>query len=319
MTIEYKPILSEHVDAYFDLMNDESLAVNAGSVPYPITREWTAERIATRMAGEQEGAMADRALFENGALIASSGYFFRDGELEIGYSVHRNYRGRGLATMAAKLAVKLARDHRKTGPIAANYFQDNPASGRVLEKVGFEFIGEGIGQSMARPGDIPGFETKLTGDVMLSPLHESDYALLFVFQDDEEAQFQAAGGRAHADEKAFREFLNKAQQNGAEFRAILLEGAPVGYIASFGRLEKREISYWIGREFWGKGFASKALELWLEECSAPEAGLFARVVKDHPASARVLEKNNFKPVGEDRYFSDIRGADVEEIIYRFGG
>ncbi len=319
MKTEFYPIPNRDVDAYFDLLNDRSFAVNAGSVPHPITRQWAAKRLAERRGDAADGKMAECGLYEKGVLVGSAGYFYRDHGLEIGYGIHRDHRGRGLATTAAQHVIKLARDHRRTGPISANYFCDNPASGRVLAKVGFIRTGEAIGRSAAREGDIPSFIATLSGDVALSPLRDSDHAPLFAFQNDHEAHFQAGGGRVCEDEAAYRDYLGKAAAAGGMFRTILLEGAPVGYIASFDRLKKREISYWIGREHWGQGIASKAVALWLDEVPLPAGGLFARAAKDHPASARVLTKNGFTAFEDDTYFSDIRGAEVEEVLYRIGG
>lgn len=316
MTFEFKLIPDEDLEVYHDLMNDKSLAVNAGSVPHPISLDWARDRLAARRSCEEEGTLADRGLYEDGALVGAAGYFYRDYGLEIGYCIHRNHRGRGLATIAAELSVKLAREHRKTGPIAANYFQDNPVSGRVLEKIGFVRTGEQVGSSAAREGEIPSYCTELAGDLHLSPVQESDIPALFRFQDDKDAQYQAAGGAAHESEEAYREFLKRVESKGAVFRTILLEGAPVGYIAAFDRFELRELSYWIGRKFWGQGLATRAVGQWIKEYPLPEGGLYARAVKDHPASARVLDKNGFSAVKEESYFSDIRDAVVEEILYK---
>lgn len=312
----YRPLTQADSDAYLDLMNDKSLAVNAGTVPHPISMEWITDRLKSRREAEEKGELADRGLFEDGRLVAMSGYFFRDHGLEIGYSVHRDHRGRGLATKVAKLAIKLAREHRRTGPVAANYFQDNPASGRVLQKLGFVEYGTEMAKSAAREGEIVSVCTRLQGDVHLCEVQDSDHQALFEFHNDEEAQYQAAGGGAHETLDDFKAFLDRVQKAGAVFCTILKEGAPVGSIASFDRFDKREISYWIGRDYWGQGLASKAVALWLEEFPTPDEGLYARVVKDHPASARVLEKNGFDVVEADRFFSDLRGEEVEELLYR---
>jgi len=42
-------------------------------------------------------------------------------------------------------------------------------------------------------------------------------------------------------------------------KAILFEGHVTGHIASFEQSAKREITYWIGKEYWGKGIATEAL------------------------------------------------------------
>jgi len=321
MTIEFKPIPDADLDAYFDLLNDKSLAANVASVPHPITRLWTQNRLLSRRKEEAAGKTVVRGLYENGILAGEAGYTCSGSHghrLEIGYSIHRDHRCRGFATLAAKLAVQTARDHRKTGPIGADYFQDNPASGRVLEKAGFVRIGSGVGTSAARDGDIPSYIMQLCGDVALSALAESDYAVLYAQQNDEEAQYQAAGGKAFEDEAAHRAHLEKVKKSGAELKTILQEGHVAGYFASFDRFDKREISYWIGRDFCGKGIASKAVALWLEQMPLPAGGLYARVAKDHPASARVLIKNGFIAFEDDKYFSEIRDAEVEETLYKLG-
>lgn len=305
------------IDAYFDLFNDEGLARNAGTVPHPIDVDWARDRLRTRREGEAAGDMKDRGFYENGRLVATGGYFFRGEDLEIGYSVHRNERGRGLATEVAHLIVNMVREDRHSGPIVANYFTDNPASGRVLEKLGFRKAGLGTGTSMARKGAIESQRTELRGDIALVSPQDTDYALLFDFQNDEEAQYQAGGGSLFDTVDAYAAHLKTATKKGAELLVILREGHAVGYLASFDRLGQREVSYWIGRAFWGQGIATQALALWLLDAAVPDDGLYARVMKDHPASARVLEKCGFEQVGEDRFHSDVRGEEVEELLYRF--
>ncbi len=66
------------------------------------------------------------------------------GETEFGYWIARNQWGKGYATEAARAVLSLARTlgHRH---LNAGHFIDNPASGRVLAKVGFRKTGA-IGQ-----------------------------------------------------------------------------------------------------------------------------------------------------------------------------
>ncbi len=61
-------------------------------------------------------------------------------QIELGYWFAREYWGRGFATEAARAVLGLARTlgHRR---IVAGHFVDNPASGRVLAKVGFRPTG----------------------------------------------------------------------------------------------------------------------------------------------------------------------------------
>jgi RimJ/RimL family protein N-acetyltransferase len=70
----------------------------------------------------------------------------------------------------------------------------------------------------------------------------------------------------------------------------------VGTVLSFDWHDEREIGYWIGREYWGRGIASKAVAIFLElELGRP---LYGRVAKSNLASRRVLEKCGFALEGE---------------------
>jgi RimJ/RimL family protein N-acetyltransferase len=58
----------------------------------------------------------------------------------MGYWVGRRFWGRGFATEAGTALVDIARTLR-LGAIDGSHFIDNPASARVLEKLGFEPVG----------------------------------------------------------------------------------------------------------------------------------------------------------------------------------
>jgi RimJ/RimL family protein N-acetyltransferase len=75
-------------------------------------------------------------------------------------------------------------------------------------------------------------------------------------------------------------------------RAVLCEGRVVGNVCSFEQEEWRVAGYWIGREWWGRGIATRALELLLAlDDTRP---LHALVSVQNPASIRVLEKCGFE-------------------------
>ena len=58
----------------------------------------------------------------------------------------------------------------------------------------------------------------------------------------------------------------------------------------------REVTWWIGREDWGRGIATRALQEFLQlEATRP---LYARAASDNAASIRVLTKCGFLIVGE---------------------
>src|SRR3954447_23516138 len=72
-------------------------------------------------------------------------------------------------------------------------------------------------------------------------------------------------------------------------RSIVADDLLVGSALSFVRDGVREVGYWIGREHWDRGIASRALPLLLAELD--ERPLHATVAAHNPASVRVLEKS----------------------------
>ncbi|WP_247729153.1 GNAT family N-acetyltransferase [Halovivax limisalsi] len=60
------------------------------------------------------------------------------GTAEIGYSIHPDHWNEGHATAAVELVCRYAFDERRLAKLFAKTYATNPASGRVLEKNGFE-------------------------------------------------------------------------------------------------------------------------------------------------------------------------------------
>jgi RimJ/RimL family protein N-acetyltransferase len=89
-------------------------------------------------------------------------------------------------------------------------------------------------------------------------------------------------------------------------KTIVHEGEVAGNVVSWEQEGKRLIGYWIGREFWGKGVATRALQEFVGEVS--ERPLHAWVAATNVGSIRVLEKCGFVRVGS-------RTTDVEELLY----
>ena len=95
-------------------------------------------------------------------------------------------------------------------------------------------------------------------------------------------------------------------------KTIVYEGEVAGNVGCWEQEGRRFVGYWIGREFWGKGLATRALqELTGEVTQRP---LHAWVATSNLASIRVLEKCGFVRVGSHK-------NDVEELLFelRDGG
>lgn len=158
-------------------------------------------------------------------------------------------------------------------------------------------------------------EMKMSKDVVLRAVQQQDLAIFFEQQLDPQANYMAAfTAKDPSDRQAFDQRWAKIlADEGILVRTILYQGQVTGSVLSHGWFGDLEVSYWIGREFWGRGIATVGLGLFLEQ--QKERPLYARVAKDNRGSIRVLEKNGFVVVGEDRGFANARGQEVEEYIY----
>src|SRR5688500_4236702 len=127
--------------------------------------------------------------------------------------------------------------------------------------------------------------------VRLRPIVEADLPALFQIQLDPEANLMAAV-IPRSEEAFFAKLKEILQGPNVVPKAIVVNGALVGSISIFEMEGSNHIGYWIAKEWWGKGIASRAVALILDEVSARP--IDARVAKHNVASLRVLEKHGFK-------------------------
>lgn len=153
-------------------------------------------------------------------------------------------------------------------------------------------------------------------DIFLREVIDSDLPIFFEQQQHETANRMAAfTAKDPADEVAFKKHWGKIRSDDSiTLRTILVEGQVVGHVVSYVSFSHLEVSYWIGKEFWGKGIATLALAGLLRELTVRP--LYARVAKDNAASLRVLEKCGFVIYGEDKGFSNARNQEVEEQLMK---
>ena len=98
-------------------------------------------------------------------------------------------------------------------------------------------------------------------------------------------------------------------------RTILLDGEVVGNILSWADSGGTLVGYWVGRDHWGRGVASRALALFLTEVETRP--LHAHVAKHNAGSIRVLEKCGFRVVGEQAI--EESGVRIVEVTLRLDG
>jgi RimJ/RimL family protein N-acetyltransferase len=80
-------------------------------------------------------------------------------------------------------------------------------------------------------------------------------------------------------------------------RTVVSDGQVAGNVVRRVQVEKREVGYWLGCDFWGSGVATRTLALFLEERT--ERPLYAHLAKNNLGSQRVLEKCGFVLINEE--------------------
>lgn len=153
----------------------------------------------------------------------------------------------------------------------------------------------------------------LTGDVQLRDVAHGDLPIFFEHQLDPDANHMAAF--TARDRDAFTAHWTRILGDETIIKkTILFDGHVAGNVVSFEQSGEREVGYWIGREYWGKGIATRALSEFLGHVKVRP--LYAHVAKHNIASIRVLEKCGFTISGEVKRFSNARGEEVEEFVLK---
>jgi len=143
------------------LAGDFDVAKMTSSVPHPYPRLSAEGYIMLTEAGRALGKDMPFAIELPGeGLIGAAGFHARgEREWEFGYWVGKPFWGKGFATEAARALLAWWDESMKVRCLSAARFVDNPASGRVLEKVGFKPNGEVKERfSLARLAKIPSVE-----------------------------------------------------------------------------------------------------------------------------------------------------------------
>lgn len=142
--------------------------------------------------------------------------------------------------------------------------------------------------------------------IRLRPTTPNDLPTLFELQSDAEAN-EMAGTKPRTREAFFAAWERNFADPNVNSRVIEVGSTIVGSIARF-QVEGQDcIGYWVGREHWGKGIASRALTMFLaEERRRP---LHATTASSNAPSRRILQKCGFRLAGvrkgeeTDRYLA----------------
>jgi RimJ/RimL family protein N-acetyltransferase len=149
----------------------------------------------------------------------------------------------------------------------------------------------------------------MTGAVVrIRPVEDADLPVFLAHQDDPVAAAMAAFP-TRAPDVFYAHWATIRADPTNYTRAIVADDQVVGDIVSWLDHGSRQVGYWIGREHWGKGFATAALRLLLDEIKGRP--VTAHIVPANIGSQRVVEKCGFLRVGEE-----VADDGVHELIFR---
>lgn len=136
--LHLRPGHRDDAPALLRAIADPDIVRNLASAPWPYGLA-DAERLASQPFNTQEPRLF---IFRDGPepaeLIGVAGLDrMPTGEVELGYWIAKPHWNRGYASEVGRRLIEIARSELKLSRLVAGYFIDNPASGRVLSKLGF--------------------------------------------------------------------------------------------------------------------------------------------------------------------------------------
>ena len=159
----------------------------------------------------------------------------------------------------------------------------------------------------------------MTHELLLRDAVNDDLPTFFEQQLNKEANYMAAfTARDPTNQEAFTAHWHRILANETcIIKTILCDGQVAGSVSSWEDEGKPEVTYWLGKEYWGKGIATWALKEFLAHHNQTRP-IYARVAKDHLGSRRVLEKCGFTVISESKGFANARGQEIEELLLELG-
>jgi len=144
--LQLRPFSSDDGPRVKLLAGEREIAVNTSTMPHPyeegMAEEWIGTHVARFNAGE--AVIFAICLLETGELIGAVGLEInRPHDCgELGYWIGKPYWNRGFCTEAARAIILYAFPAFNLNRIGAIHFTHNPASGRVMQKIGMCYEGE---------------------------------------------------------------------------------------------------------------------------------------------------------------------------------
>jgi RimJ/RimL family protein N-acetyltransferase len=152
-----RPAWEEDAEAVFPAIADERIVRNLATAPWPYLPEHASGWVAAERPAHRPACLIFLRAGEAPALVGGIGiHDTPQGDVELGYWIARSHWGRGYASEAGEAVVRFARTALRLPRLVAGHFLDNPASGSVLRKLGFQPTGRiAMRHSVARGAETP--------------------------------------------------------------------------------------------------------------------------------------------------------------------
>ena len=149
-----RPLGPQDFDAVWEMASDEGLVRMKATWPYPPDEAFTRARLANDHAASGRVSAIVHGTDTIGTVAVTGG--------TLGYVLRRAWWGRGFATEAVRAKVAQAFRLTDLDVLTAGAWVDNPASHRVLAKVGFVEVGRSRDFCAGRGGEVDGIDFALT-------------------------------------------------------------------------------------------------------------------------------------------------------------
>ena len=147
-------------------------------------------------------------------------------------------------------------------------------------------------------------------EVRIRDVEPADLPIFYEHQLDEDATRMAAFPSRDRTAFDIHWATNILGSPSAIAKTILADGEVAGNIGSWEQDGVRLVGYWIGKEYWGQGIATRSLAAFLNVVT--HRPLYAHVARHNSGSIRVLEKCGFTLDREESV--EVSGGDVDELV-----
>ena len=127
----------------------------------------------------------------------------------------------------------------------------------------------------------------------ITQLEKTDLLDMYQTVQQSQNELEELGWIAQAPQEIFcRHYAAIIEQKKLQIFAIKVDGRFAGVVEIADRLDHFIIGYWLGKDYRRQGIATESVKSVLNQIKSDKT-IKADTLKTNPASARILEKNNF--------------------------